>query len=271
MIVIRACLGLLIVLLTSCATPNKNTSVNTDSLTDIQQLNNKDNDPTASGDEEKISQIRLDAVKETALTLGAQSGLAHRSKEINNTLQTERTELRNIFNFGALMLEHGIQPPVLISAENTLNYESPDVLRISDKTYKIVKQAQFVTVPATWQTYLWMQYKQPEIPHKTLLPRNDEEELIWQEYIAIGWKNGIRQANSIFQTNLARIKRDYNGMLLYRELLAKNMISKPYVAKTELGVTGDGNTMNINDQVLRITAASQLNTDTKEWRPILVK
>lgn len=269
MILTRISLFLIIVvILSGCATPNKTSPVNTDSLTDIQQLNNQDNDPTS--EEEKVSQIRLDAVKETALTLGAQSGLAHRSKEINQKLQTEGTQLRNIFNFGSLMLEHGVQPPVLVSAENTLNYESPDVLRISDKTYKIIKQAQFVTVPGTWQTYLWMQYKQPEIPHKTLLPRNDEEEQIWQEYIVIGWKNGIRQADSIFQTNLARLKRDYNGMLLYRELLAKNMISKPYVAKTELGVTGDGNAININDQVLRITAASQLNTETKEWKPVLV-
>ncbi|MCD8499755.1 MAG: type IV secretory system conjugative DNA transfer family protein, partial [Gammaproteobacteria bacterium] len=45
---------------------------------------------------------------------------------------------------------------------------------------------------------------------------------------------------------------------------------KPSSLKTDLGVTGDGNGININDQVLRITALSQLQTNSKEWQPVLV-
>ena len=49
------------------------------------------------------------------------------------------------------------------------------------------------------------------------------------------------------------------------------MISAPYVSSTELGVTGDGTDMRINDQVLRITELPKLQTDSKGWKAIVVK
>ena len=203
--------------------------------------------------------------------MGAQSGLAYRSKQINASLEKKSTYLNNVFNFNPLMLEHSVVPPVLVQGSNTLSISAHNSLRISDKTYRIVKQAEFVTTPPTWRTYVWMTFKTPELPNKTLLPRNPQEEILWKKYVAIGWKNGEKQADRIFQVNLARLKRDYQGMLLYRDLLAKHMISEPFVAKTDLGVTGDGNSININDQVLRITATPQLQTNSKEWKPVLVK
>jgi defect in organelle trafficking protein DotC len=249
------------------STPANNTSANPSNLADLQSLSSDSN----FDDESAVSNLRTEALKETALTLGAQSGLATRARAIGNDLEMEAKYLRNVFNFSALMLEHGLLPPVLVEANNTVSYDGPNTLRLSDKTYKIVAQAQFVTTPPNWRNYLWMEFASPEMPNKTLLPRTKEEQVIWKEYIAIGWEQGIEQANSIFQENLARLKRDYAGMLIYRQLLAKHMISKPYVATTKLGVTGDGNSIHINDQVLRITATPQLQTNSKEWQPVVVK
>ena len=65
--------------------------------------------------------------------------------------------------------------------------------------------------------------------------------------------------------------RDMIGMILYRKLLAENMVSPPFVAKAQLGVTGDATQLRINDQVLRITAQSELQPDSKQWMPILTK
>ncbi|MFN3234860.1 MAG: type IV secretory system conjugative DNA transfer family protein [Gammaproteobacteria bacterium] len=236
------------------------------SLSAIQNLSANDvpSSSAASG------KLRAGALVDTALTFGAQSGLSWRSAQINVDLKKRAYYLRNIFNFGALMLDHGVQPPVLVTANKTMKYGGPDTIRVSDKTYQIVQPAQFVTAPSTWRLYLWMNYPKPDLPDKTLLPRDRAEQDAWRKYVTIGWYNGIRQADNIFSANMARMKRDYNGMVLYRKLLALHMISKPYVAKTDLGVTGDGNSMHINDQVLRITAASQLQTNSKEWKPLLV-
>jgi len=253
-------------LLASCASSSPK-PVNTANLSDIENLNS-----TSYGTAEKtIGNIREEGLKETALTLGAQSGLAYRSKQINESLEKKSTYLNNVFNFNPLMLEHSVVPPVLVQASNTLSISGPDSLRISDKTYRIAKQAEFVTTPPTWRTYVWMTFKMPELPNKTLLPRNPDEEKVWKKYVSIGWHTGELQADRIFNVNLAQLKRDYQGMLLYRDLLAKHMISEPFVAKTDLGVTGDGNSININDQVLRITATPQLQTNSKEWQPVLVK
>lgn len=116
-----------------------------------------------------------------------------------------------------------------------------------------------------------MDYSKPPLPDKTLLPRTDQEQKIWREGIRTGWEMGIEQAYSIYQQNLARLKRDYRGMILYRKLLQEKMISAPFVARTELGVTGNGQNMRINDQVLRIVELPQLQTNSRNWQAIVVK
>ena len=60
-------------------------------------------------------------------------------------------------------------------------------------------------------------------------------------------------------------------MILYRELLAEHMVSAPFVAKARLGVTGDASQLRINDEVMRITAQSELQTDPNKWQPVLAK
>jgi defect-in-organelle-trafficking protein DotC len=154
--------------------------------------------------------------------------------------------------------------------DNSLNLDDPNTIRVADRTYKIVKQAQFATTPPNWREYLWLTYGRPELPDRSLLPRNSMEQKIWREGIRAGWEKGITQSHSIFQQNLARLKRDYRGMLLYRKLLQEKMISPPFVARTELGVTGNGTDMRINDQVLRIVELPQLQTNSRGWKAVVV-
>jgi defect-in-organelle-trafficking protein DotC len=63
-----------------------------------------------------------------------------------------------------------------------------------------------------------------------------------------------------------RHREDFGGMILYRKLLAMNMVSPPYVSNTDLGVTGDASEMHIDDRVLRITALPALNINSHEWK-----
>lgn len=215
--------------------------------------------------------LRARALQEAAMSISAQGGLAYASEQINFKLEKDKKYLDSIYNFDAMLLSHGVLPPVLESGDNNLNLNDPNTIRVADRSYKIISQARFVTTPPNWRDYLKMTYIKPELPDKTLLPKDDAEQKVWREGIRSGWGKGIEQSYSIFQQNLARLKRDYNGMILYRKLLQERMISQPFVSRTELGVTGDGSNMRINDQVLRIVELPELQTNSKGWNAIVVK
>lgn len=262
-----ACLSLLLV---GCQWSRQRTYVgDTDSLEGIQAMANVRQN--RSFRRQAVSRIREMALKEMALSLGAQASLASRAKCIDESLTRQARHLDMIYDFNQLILDHNILPPVLLEGRNTLNLADTQTIRISDRTYKISKQARFITTPPNWRQYLWLDYQPPEYPNITLLPCGKAESEIWCTYAAKGWENGLKQANTILEENIARIKEDFAGMILYRKLLAMNMVSPPYVSHTDLGVTGDSSEIHIDDRVLRITALPQLNVNSSEWLAAVAK
>lgn len=221
----------------------------------------------ASQGEAAIGALRAQALRETALSIGARGGLAERAQQINATFINYEPLLDKVYQFYGLMLDDNILPPVLSESRNTLNLSGTDTIRVADRNYKILSQARFITAIPTWRDYLWMVYDVPEMPDRSLLPRNKPERIMWEEDIEEGWKAGLQQAELIFIENINRLLRDYNGMILYRKLLAQNMVSIPYVASMDMGITGGGDDMTINDRVLRITAFPQLQADnSSNWK-----
>ena len=216
-----------------------------------------------------INNIRYVALKQTARGLGAQAGLAWRSQQINRLLEHDKNKLSQIFDFSYLILNNDVLPPVLTEGRNTLNLADDQNIRISERDYQIVYAPRFITAPPTWRDYLWMNYKKPELPSSTLLPKNHREADVWNQFIKTGWNEGINQADEIFTANVNRLTRDFSGMILYRKLLVQNMVSAPFVSEADLGVTGGGNSMHINDKALRITSTSELKPNSKVWTPAL--
>lgn len=258
----------LAVLLSGCAPGNYEPPGGVNSLQGLQKM--RSTGGIVGSSSVGLTDIRYAAIKETALGLGARAALAWRSQQIDAVLTEDATVLNKAYNFYGLMLPHNILPPVLQEARDTLNLASPNTLRLAAQVYKIKSQARFVTAPPTWRDYLWMDYPVPERPNNTLLPENRVEQGVWNQYVAEGWNNGIVQANNIFSANLANLNQDYKGMVIYLRLYQENMVSAPFVAKTDLGITGNGSQMSINDRVLRITALPQLNLKGNTWKPILV-
>jgi defect in organelle trafficking protein DotC len=263
-------LSIVFLLLTACGQHQQNLdNVNTANLAELERVKYEIRPPsdTSTG----LSNIRAKSLEDSSMSIGAQGGLAWASDQINVHMNKDKKYLDSIFNFNAMVLSHGVISPVLEEGDNSLNLNDPNTIRIADRTYKIVKQAQFATTPPNWREYLWLTYSKPSLPDKTLLPKNSDEQRIWRRGVKVGWEKGIQQAYSIFQQNIARLKRDYRGMVLYRKLLQEKMISPPFVARTELGVTGNGTDMRVNDQVLRIVELPKLQTNSRNWRAIVVK
>lgn len=219
----------------------------------------------------EVNPIRLAAIRQAATSLGARGGLAWQARNIDMALSAESIFLDQVFDFNQLLLDHNVLPPVLVESNDNLNLDDDDTLRIDTKTYRIIRPARFVTAPPNWRDYLWLRFNRPKLSDRSLLPQTEAEAQVWNHYVKEGWKQGSEQADTIFTDNLNRLKRNMIGMILYRQLLAEHMVSAPFVAKAQLGVTGDATQLRINDQVLRITAQSQLQPNPNKWQPVVTK
>ncbi len=256
-------MGWLIWVLVGC-TPGPKMS--TENLAQLKALR-----ATGASNKSDVSVLRVQALQDAAMSLGAQSGLAWRADQINGLVSTKSKLLDQAFNFNGLMLGAHVLPPILVTTNQSIKVDNVDTMRFSDQTYKILAQAKFVSMPPTWRDYLAMNYAFPPVPADNMLPQNAIEQQLWQDAVAVGWQQGLEQGDRILGDNLARLTRDLKGMILYRKLLAQRMVSMPYVATSALGVTGDGEQMTINDQIMRITALPQLQPNAAAWHPVVVK
>lgn len=258
-------IGSLLSLLTACSLCCKKNTCLTADLEELQRLSYNGNQRL------KVSIVRNAALRDLAMSLGARGGLAARANQINCILLKNEALLFRLFNFNAMMLDKSVLPPVLVEGRNTLQLSGTDAIRLADRTYQIIAQAKFVTAPPIWRDYLWMSFPPPDAPERFLLPKIPEERVLWRKYTAEGWKCGIQQADLIFRERLNRLKRDYEGMILYRTLLAQNMVSPPFVAEMDMGVTGGGSDLTVNDRVLRITAFPSLQNDSANWKAEIIR
>lgn len=235
------------------------------SLEEVQKLSTP-SATTALGNRD----IRGGALREAALSYGARAGLARRTYDIRNTLDVVSRKLDAIYNFRTLMLPDNVMPPVLTEANQAFKQEGDAFIRLTDKVYRIDAQARFVSVQPNWRDYLLRSYgsKVAEPPPASLQPRDDAERKAWAQWVSEGWQEGATQADRIFDRDLSRLKRDYEGMILYRVLLRSKMVSLPFVAKSDLGITGDSESLLINDSILRITEMPQFNRESEQWLAI---
>lgn len=213
-----------------------------------------------------IATMRSEALRDTAIAIGAQGGLAWRAERIDCVLKNKQRHLDRIYEFNSLILNKNILPPVLGEGRGAANIANCETIRAADAVYRIITPPCFVSAPPTWRQYLWMHYERPEDPVASLLPKNRAEAALWNCFVREGWQKGVDQADRIFEANLNRLNRDYKGMILYHKLYAQNMVSAPFVAQADLGVTGDDREMRVNDRVLRITDTARLNVNSQSWQ-----
>lgn len=218
-----------------------------------------------------ISPIRKKAITEVALSIGAKAGLDRRSHEIQNDLESMAPALDKMFNFAPMLLPGNVLPPVIVDGKDNMKADGDSILRISEHVYRIEAGAKLVTSLPSWRNYLSFGGLQTRIekPSDAVMPKTSQEKELWKQEVTEGWKLGVEQADSIYRTNLARLKRDFNGMILYRELLAAKMVSLPVVATANLGVTGNGKEMNVDDRIYRITVNPTLQTDASKWNAVI--
>lgn len=216
--------------------------------------------------------IRIDALREAALSYGARGGLAYRTWHIRSEIETRASYLDKVFDFRQLLVPAAsgllIEPPVISEALDAMIIDrGGQQAAVADRVLNIGQNARIVSAPRTWRAYLEREWGEVEPPPDILRPDNKEEREQWAEWIEEGWNLGIEQADEIFQEDLNRLTADYQGMVRYRMLLAQGMVTPPYALQVDRGVTGGGDNMRIGDRALSIQELPKLQKGHQEWQP----
>lgn len=208
---------------------------------------------------------RLQSIQVAAASLGSQAGLAARTAQIQRALSGRAREFDRAFNFGSLLLEPGFLPPVVSEGRNSYNQPNDNEARASDWVFKIERPARIVSATPTWRTYLLGNTTPAVRPENSVLPKTKEEKQLWDQWAQRGWDEGARLADQNFEANLARLKLDFEGMVRFKTLYEQGLVSKPRLARANLGVTGGGDEMAINDRIIRVTEKAALDANKGNW------
>ena len=234
------------------------------SVHDIANLS-ADSAPAAAA----ITPARANVLREAALPLGSHKGLADRSAEISTALDTRAARLDTMYRFGALITRNGVLPPVITEARDAVEASS-DQVRRADAMYKIVVPARFASIAPSWRDYLYVglriKAQVDALPFSSMLPKTAAERAYWKQQVELGYQQGRALADQILETNMARLNRDYTGMLRYSELLNRGMVSEPEVAVAPRVVSGDRNHIDVGDTLYRVTDHGGFVTDPSKWQ-----
>lgn len=221
----------------------------------------------AADSEEGLANLRLNAMREEGHRVGSQGALHWRYKQIMSIIDRYDGQLDEAYNFGPLMIESVVLPPVIKRVTNSNRKYSDKEMRSIRVGYRLEHPARIVTMAPTWRSFLARRYPIPELPADVLLPNNGKEARVWERAVRDGWAQGVAQANRNFKISLNLLTSTYLGMLQYKLLLSQQVVSAPNLATTNLRITADGKELNIGDRIYRLTRESQF-TDSSNWQPV---
>lgn len=217
--------------------------------------------------------IRLEAMREGALSYGARGGLAYRTWEIRQEMEEKSRYLDKVFDFRQLLIPAPsgllIEPPIISEMDNAMIIDAGGrEAAVADRVYNISRNARIVSAARSWRNYLEREWGEVTPPPDILRPNDDIEREQWIQWVDEGWEKGVAQANDIFEQDLNQLTAHYQGMVRYRMLLAQGMVSPPYALQIDRGVTGGGSRMRVGDRAVEITGMPELMPGTETWSPV---
>ena len=219
----------------------------------------------------RMARIRSNALRQAARRLGSQHGFARRAWEIARLLEERSAELSVSYDFNRVArstpgVPGFVLPPVVARTFDAYALDrSSRSASHSDEYFEVLKAAFLSPVLPTWREYLVIRSKEPVEMPRSLTPRGERENSRFREWFNEGWDAGIKQAEAEFAKRVARLRRDYEGMLEHLRLVALGMMSPALIESESLGVTGDNRSMRIGSRDLRIVEDAEFNLDNGRW------
>jgi defect-in-organelle-trafficking protein DotC len=240
----------------------------------LDALRNPSNFSTQTSEQEDPrSTLRLEIIREAATALGLRAGAAHQARKILADLESRSETLDRLYRFSVLFTASGVYiPPVIEVVKNRVSTDG-SVMRKLDEGIRIIKRGRLALNPPNWREYLYvgLDVTDPPIPAQAALPRegNELELKIWEQEVSKGWALGVEQANETYKINHARLNRDYEGMLQYSSMKERGLMTDEVIAGTYVPVSGDENSLNLNEQIYQVTQQPKMVTDHSKHKPIV--
>lgn len=223
--------------------------------------------------------VRKSVLAESALLVGARSGLSTRSCQLLRVIAEDRALLDRKYRFSDLMMGAGVLPPVIDEARDNVALDAV-VMRVAARVYRISEAARLVEVPPTWRDWLMVglppdacEFKPADATASQaaeVLPTNEAERAFWLAESRKAYDAGVAQANDVYDGNLARLDRAYKGMRRYFDLYSAGMVSAPViVSSTDVVMREDPNTLVVGNTIIRITVPTDFVEKTEKWRPLV--
>lgn len=229
----------------------------------VKQVDNKN-----PFDSDQGLSVRRSALIDSAFSISVQAGMAYQLRRINIIIDRNSRRLDTIYDFSPLMIESRVIPPVIIEAHSIYSQEDNFTIRLSDRFYHIDQQARFSSRPPNWRDYL--SFEVPKVDRSSLLnrvlPRDEAERQLWKTIATDGWNQGIQQANYIFIAGLDRLNRDFTGMLRFKILELEGKVSMPVISSASLPISNTGDTLVLDETLLRISRLPTFNSDINRWK-----
>lgn len=212
---------------------------------------------------------RLVAVRDAGLQAGARGGFNHRTRVIQSAVEVASPNLDALYNFSPLMIEGRVVPPVLVKSKDLVTQTDENTYLMAGRRYQLISSPKFSSRPPHWRQYLVRMVVDDALPDPSLLPRDKAEREIWSVAVADGWKQGVNQANETFKVDLARLNRDYTGMVNYHVLAMAKMVTVAEIAQQAIPINATGRDMALDGKLLRITTTPEFVDDMKQWQPLV--
>lgn len=229
-------------------------------------------DPDADAKAQKITKIRSNGLMEAAQSYGSQMGYARRSWEISKRLEVYSGELSTAYDFTRVVSKAPqrtgvVVPPVVTRSHDAFIVDASGTeASAADEYLTILRPGKIAPVAPTWRDYLVFTAPVPEEPARSLRPTDLGEREIFETWFSEGWEAGVALADAEFADRMTRLRRDYEGMLQYRRLVAQGMMNRMVLADADFGVTVEGDEMRIGSRTVQVTSAAEFESDPARWR-----
>lgn len=213
-----------------------------------------------------IPPLVYDSDRQQGLAFGAQTGLARCAFDELESIKNVSDAWDDTFQFSSLVMNGNVLPAVITEMRDVITQPDDTTFSVTGRVYRIDQQPRFIHTAPTWRNYfqLLMEFQEPEVPEGR--PIESNRRAVWDQSVREGYEKGCAQAKQIAKQQFATMRRDWDGMQLYHELLKKKLVTTPFVVsdKNELIRDEKGN-LHVDEVTLKIATNPDFIDKADGW------